>query len=90
MDQANSWIKLQFLMTETPLQYNSHHVLPRFPYFVPYFIPYFPYFIIRPHGTTSIGYTKPYAQPNLSNLLSKVYTDQNTFWVKHAAHQKDE
>ena len=45
-------------------------------------------YLIRPHATTSIGYTKPYVKPNQSNLLSKLYTDHNTLWVKHAAHQK--
>ena len=44
--------------------------------------------LIQPHATTSVGYTKPYAKPNQSNLLSKLYTDRNTLWVKHAAHKK--
>ena len=34
--------------------------------------------------------TKPYAKQNQSNLLSKLYTDHNTLWVKHATHQKAE
>ena len=33
LDQANSWIKLQFPMTETPLEHIPHHVLHWFPYF---------------------------------------------------------
>ena len=47
-------------------------------------------YLIRQHATTSIGYTKPYAKPNQSNLLSKLYTDHNTLWVKHPACQKAE
>ena len=40
LDQANSWIKLQFPMTETSLQLSPHHVLCWFLYFV------------RPHSAT--------------------------------------
>ena len=46
--------------------------------------------LIRPHAATSIAYTKPYAKANQSKLLSKLYTDYNTLWVKYAAHQKAE
>ena len=44
-------------------------------------------YLIRPHATSSTGYTKPYSKPNQSNLLSKLYADHNTLWVKQAAHQ---
>ena len=72
-----SWIKLQFFMTETPLQHNPHHLFIGFP---------ISSYLIRPHA--SIAYTEPYAKQNQSNLLSKLYGDHNTSWVKHAAHQK--
>ena len=42
------------------------------------------------HATTSIGYTKPYAKPNHSNLLLELYRDHNTLWVKNPSHQKAE
>ena len=45
-------------------------------------------YLIRPHATTSIEYTKPYAKQNQSNFLSKLYTNHNNLWVKHVAHQK--
>ena len=75
------WIKLQFLWTETPLQYNPHHFIHRFPYFV------------LPHSATrhhNYWIYQTICQAKSINLLSKVYTDHNTLLVKHAAHQKVE
>ena len=64
-----------------PLQQKPRHVLHRFQYFL---------YSIRPQATTSIWYTKSYIKPRQSNLLSSLYTDRDTLWVKHAAHQKVE
>ena len=62
-----------------PLQHTSHHFLHRFQYFV------------LPHSTTSnheywiyqiIYKAKPI------KLVIKLYIDHDTWWVKHATHQK--
>ena len=47
-------------------------------------------YLIRPHATTSIAYTEPYAKQSQSNLLSKLYTDHNSLQAKHTVHQKAE
>ena len=82
-----SWIKLILGSS-----YNSSWLKPLYYLiFIMFFIVFLiSSYLIKPHATTSIGYTKPYAKQNQSNLLSKLYTDHNTLWIKHASHQKAE
>ena len=46
-------------------------------------------YLIRPQATTSIGYTT-ICKAKPIKFISKLYTDHNTLWVKHATHQKAE
>ena len=69
---------------ETPLQYNPHHVLHRFPYF------------FLPHSTTrhhKYWLNQTICQAKSIKSIIKLYTGLNTLWilwVKHATHQKTE
>ena len=64
--------------TEATIKHNPHHVVHWFLYLS---------YPIRPHTTTSIGYTKPYAKQNQSNLLSSyiqimIFYGSNTLPIK--------
>ena len=64
-----------------PLQHNPHHVLHQFPYFV---LPLW----ITSHHKYWIYQTICKVKP--TKFISRIYTDYNSIWVKHATHEKGE
>ena len=65
--------------TETLPQHYPHHVFHRFPYFV------LPYSTTRHH---KYWIYQTIWQSNSIKFFITLFTDHNTFWVKHATHQK--
>ena len=64
--------------TETPLQFNLHHVFHRFPYF------------FLPHWTIRHNYWiyQTICQAKQIKYTIKLYTNHNTLLVKHATYRK--